>query len=204
MGVSAQPPTRGLLQPPPAAEFKVQLGWAGAWTASPGLCHEACSWKSTKIRMCCFFFFGVCVDMAYNPSPAATLCRVVGASVEADSIWDLLFFKPKIRHSGCSRGTGVGKRRKCDKGTILERYIMDHNGGFLWHLLNFHFWWLPESIQTEQSWNILQNDLELPCGKACRNLATEVRWIPACLPSWWLGYLRHMGTWWFNQYALGI
>ena len=84
------------------------------------------------------FFFGVCVGTAYNHSPATTLCRVVGASVEADSIWDLLFFKPKIRHSGCSRGTGVDNRRNCDKGTILERYIMDHNGGFLWHLMNFH------------------------------------------------------------------
>eukprot|EP00439_Symbiodinium_sp_Y106_P044060 s2571_g5.t1 len=29
--------------------------------------------------------------------PQAYVMRVVGASVEADSIWDLLFFKPKIR-----------------------------------------------------------------------------------------------------------
>ena len=73
----------GLLKPSRTPEPALQLGWTRAGAAPSSLCHEARRITSPVTDSC--------------PVKKLHPGRVVGASVEADSIWDLLFFKPKIR-----------------------------------------------------------------------------------------------------------
>ena len=84
-----------------------------------------------------FFFFCVCVCVCVLERLATLALQPRFAG------WWVPVSKPIAFGTCCSSSPrsdtrvavaaqGVDKRRKCDKGTILERYIMDHNGGFLW------------------------------------------------------------------------